>query len=81
MWSIIAGKQEDEIKGKVVVEEPIITTIDVPTRCDLEFKREIKRFIRDNYEMLTYIYNKCFKDYTHIDKKDFYIFAYYNSRK
>lgn len=80
MWSRIAEKKEDEIKEEIIVEEPI-NIVEVPTKFDLEFKRDIKKFIRDNYEMLTYIYNKCFKDYTHIDKKDFYIFAYYNSRK
>lgn len=80
MWSRIAEKKEEETKVENKVEEPI-NTIEVPTKFDLEFNRGIKNFIRDNYEMLTYIYNKCFKDYTHIDKKDFYIFAYYNSRK
>lgn len=81
MWSRIAEKKEEEIVKENVVVEPITNTVDVPTKFDLDFKKNIKRFISENYEMLNYIYNKCFKDYTHIDKKDFYIFAYYNSRK
>ena len=81
MWSRIADKkQEEDVVVKIKTEEDI-TTVEAPTKFDLEFKRNIKKFIRDNYEMLNYIYNKCFKDYAHIDKKDFYIFAYYNSRK
>ena len=82
MWSRIADKkQEEDVIVKIKTEEDIITTVEAPTKFDLEFKRNIKKFIRDNYEMLNYIYNKCFKDYAHIDKKDFYIFAYYNSIK
>lgn len=81
MWSRIAEKKEEEIVKENIVVEPITNTVDVPTKFDLDFKKNIKRFISENYEMLNYIYNKCFKDYTHIDKKDFYIFAYYNSRK
>lgn len=81
MWSRIAEKKHEETTGEIVVETPVITTVEVPTSFDLEFKRDIKKFIRENYEMLTYIYNKCFKDYAHIDKKDFYIFAYYNTTK
>ena len=81
MWSRIADKkQEEDVVVKIKTEEDI-TTVEAPTKFDLEFKRNIKKFIRDNYEMLNYIYNKCFKDYAHIDKKDFYIFAYYNSIK
>ena len=81
MWSRIADKkQEEDVVAKINTEEDI-TTVDAPTKFDLEFKRNIKKFIRDNYEMLNYIYNKCFKDYAHIDKRDFYIFAYYNSIK
>jgi hypothetical protein len=81
MWSRIADKkQEEDVVVKIKTEEGI-TTVEAPTNFDLEFKRNIKKFIRDNYEMLNYIYNKCFKDYAHIDKKDFYIFAYYNSIK
>ena len=81
MWSRIADKkQEAYVVVKIKTEEDI-TTVEAPTKFDLEFKRNIKKFIRDNYEMLNYIYNKCFKDYAHIDKKDFYIFAYYNSIK
>jgi hypothetical protein len=82
MWSIIADKkQEAYVSTEHKKIEENITTVEVPTRFDLEFKRNIKKFIRENYEMLNYIYNKCFKDYSHIDKKDFYIFAYYNSIK
>ena len=81
MWSRIADKkQEEDVVVKIKTEDDI-TTVEAPTKFDLEFKRNIKKFIRDNYEMLNYIYNKCFKDYSHIDKKDFYIFAYYNSIK
>jgi hypothetical protein len=81
MWSRIADKkQEEDVVAKIKTEDDI-TTVETPTKFDLEFKRNIKKFIRDNYEMLNYIYNKCFKDYAHIDKKDFYIFAYYNSIK
>lgn len=81
MWSRIAENKVDETAVEIVVEDPIITTVEVPTRFDLDFKNNIKKFIRENYEMLNYIYNKCFKEYTHINKKDFYIFAYYNSTK
>jgi hypothetical protein len=81
MWSRIADKKEEE---EVVFEnktEDDIEVVEVPTTFEIIFKKEIGRFIRDNYDMLNYIYNKCFKGYAHIDKKDFYILAYYNSRK
>ena len=81
MWSRIADKKQEEDGVVKINTEEDITTVEAPTKFDLEFSRNIKKFVRDNYEMLNYIYNKCFKDYPHIDKKDYYIFAYYNSRK
>ena len=80
MWSRIADKKEEEVVTENNTED-VINTVEAPTRFEIIFKKEIGRFVRENYDMLNYIYNKCFKGYAHIDKKDFYIFAYYNSRK
>ena len=44
MWSRIAGKKDDETIGEIITEETI-TTVEVPTSFDLEFKRNIKKFI------------------------------------
>ena len=81
MWSRIAEKKEEIILAENKDEEPEIEVIKVPTKFELEFNREIKGFVKDNYDILNYLYNKCFKGYGHISKTDFYIFAYYNSRK
>lgn len=82
MWSRIAEKKEEIILDEnELVKEPEIKVIEVPTKFDLEFNREIKGFVKENYDILNYLYNKCFKEYGHISKTDFYIFAYYNSRK
>jgi len=81
MWSRIAEKKEEIILAENKDEEPEIEVIKVPTKFELDFNREIKGFVKDNYDILNYLYNKCFKEYGHISKLDFYIFAYYNSRR
>jgi hypothetical protein len=78
MWS--RDNKEEEVIVQNTIEE-YIKTVEVPTNLEIEFKREIKLFVRNNYDMLNYIYNNCFKEYSHINKTDFYIFAYYNSGK
>ena len=77
MWSNIAQNNSVEEIENADIEEDI-NVIEVPRGYELKIKREIKRFIRDNYELLEEVYNKCFKDYRHISKEDFYIFAYYH---
>jgi hypothetical protein len=80
MWSQII-KPDEEVVEERVVKEDTLTTIPVVTGYELRFKREMKSFVEEYQYTLDKIYNKHFKDYDHITKKDFYIFAYVNSRK
>ena len=80
MWSQII-KPDEEVIEERVVKEDTLTTIPVVTCEQLRFKREINSFIEEHKIALDKIYNKHFKDYDHITKKDFYIFAYANTRK
>jgi hypothetical protein len=75
MWSDLIKPEEQKIEEKV--ED--IKVIPIVKGEQLLFKREINSFIKEHKYMLDYIYNKYFKDYTHITKKDFYIFAYKNT--
>jgi len=79
MWSQIIKPDEEVVKDKVKTNEDIKTIPIVSGEC-LSFKREIKAFIEEYRELLDNLYNKHFKDYDHISKKDFYIFAYTNER-
>ena len=80
MWSRVAENKDVEIQGEIEDEQQL-QVIDVPRGYELKFRRNIKRFIESNYETLEEIYNKCFKEYRHITKEDFYIFAYTQSVK
>lgn len=80
MWSRVAENKDIDFEGKVEEDEQL-QVIEVPRGYELKFRRDIKRFIQSNYELLEEIYNKCFKEYKHITKEDFYIFAYKQSVK
>jgi hypothetical protein len=81
MWSELI---KPDYKDEEVVQNNIqdtLSVIPVVRGEQLLFKREIKPFIEEYKDILDKIYNKHFKDYKHISKKDFYIFAYANTRK
>ena len=80
MWSNII-KPDEEVVEEVVAHEDTLTTIPVVKAHELRFKREIKAFVEEHKDVLDNIYNKHFKDYGHISKKDFYIFAYVNTNE
>jgi len=80
MWSQII-KPDEEVIEERVVNEYTLTTLPVVTGVQIRFKREINSFIEEHKYTLDNLYNKHFKDYEHITKKDFYIFAYVNTRK
>lgn len=79
MWSQIIKPDEEVVENTVKTNEDI-KTIPIVTGEYLSFKREIKAFIKEHKDILDKLYNKHFKDYDHISKKDFYIFAYSNER-
>ena len=80
MWSKIAQNNSAETQDTIDIEDPI-EVVEVPRSYELKFRRRINKFITTNYEMLELLYNKCFKEYSHISKEDFYIFAYNQSVK
>ncbi len=80
MWSKIAQTHSVENQDVMDIEDPI-EVIEVPRAHEIKFRRRINKFIESNYELLEEIYNKCFKEYSHITKEDFYIFAYTQSVK
>ena len=71
--------KDEEVVNDTVKDDLIV--IPVVRGEQLIFKREIPLFIEEHQYTLDKIYNKHFKDYEHISKKDFYIFAYANTRK
>ena len=79
MWSDII-KQDEEVAKESKVNEDSLTTIPVIRSHELRFKREMESFVEAHKDDLDKIYNKHFKEYGHISKKDFYIFAYVNTR-
>jgi hypothetical protein len=80
MWSQLI-KPDEEVVEERVVKDDTLTTIPVVTGYELRFKREMKSFVEEYQYTLDKIYNKHFKDYGHISKKDFYIFAYINTNE
>ena len=81
MWSQLIkpdNSHEEVIKNNI---QDTLTTVPIVREYELRFKREINSFIEEHKVALDKIYNKHFKDYDHISKKDFYIFAYANTRK
>ncbi len=76
MWSHIIKVEETFVK-----KEDDIKVVPIVKGEQLVFKREIESFVKEHCSILEYIYNKYFKDYKHITKKDFYIFAYNNTQK
>ena len=81
MWSQLI--KPDNINEEVFQNniQDTFTTIPVARGDQIRFKREINSFIEEHKYTLDKIYNKHFKEYDHITKKDFYIFAYANTRK
>ncbi len=80
MWSQLI-KPDEEVVKESNVNEDSLTTIPVIREYELRFKREIKGFVEAHKDVLDNLYNKHFKDYDHITKKDFYIFAYVNTNE
>jgi hypothetical protein len=80
MWSSIVKPDEDVVEERVTVNDTL-TTIPVVTGEELLFKREISYFLEEHKDVLDKLYNKHFKEYGHISKKDFYIFAYINTNE
>ncbi len=80
MWSQLIKPDEEVVEDKVNVKDTL-TTIPVVSGDYLRFKREIKGFVEEHKDVLDKLYNKHFKDYGHISKKDFYIFAYINTNE
>jgi predicted nuclease of predicted toxin-antitoxin system len=81
MWSqLIKPYNKDEEVVNYTVKDDL-TVIPVVRGDYLVFKREIPLFIKEHQYTLDKIYNKHFKDYNHISKKDFYIFAYANTNE
>jgi hypothetical protein len=78
MWSHIIKLDETFIKKEL---EDNIKMVPIVKGEQLNFKRKIYSFVKEYGDILEYIYNKYFKDYNHITKKDFYIFAYNNTQK
>ena len=80
MWSqlIKPDNIDEEVINGTVKDD--LTVIPVVRGEQLRFKREINSFIKEHKYILDKIYNKHFKDYEHISKKDFYIFAYARSK-
>jgi hypothetical protein len=81
MWSqlIKPDNKDEEVINDTVKDD--LKVIPVVTVQELIFKREIRSFIEEYQYTLDKIYNKHFKDYDHISKKDFYIFAYVNTNE
>ena len=81
MWSqlIKPDNKDEEVVNDIVKDDLIV--IPVVRGEQLIFKREIPLFIEEHQYTLDKIYNKHFKDYDHISKKDFYIFAYVNTNE
>jgi hypothetical protein len=80
MWSSIVKPDEDVFEERVS-DKDTLTTIPVVSGYHLRFKREISLFIEEYKDALDNLYNKHFKEYGHISKKDFYIFAYVNTNE
>jgi hypothetical protein len=81
MWSELIkpdDKDEEVIQNNV---KDTLTVIPVVSGEQILFKREINPFIEEYKDMLDKIYNNHFKEYNHISKKDFYIFAYANTNE
>ena len=81
MWSQIIKPDniDEEVINDTVKDDLIV--IPVVRGEHLIFKREIPLFIEEHQYTLDKIYNKHFKDYKHVSKKDFYIFAYANTNE
>jgi hypothetical protein len=79
MWSEIVKPDEEVVKEDNIIED-FLSTIPVVREHELRFKREMDSFVEEYKDALDNIYKKHFKEYGHISKKDFYIFAYLNTR-
>lgn len=81
MWSqlIKPDNKDEEVVNDTVKD--YLTVIPVVSGQELVFKREIHSFVEEHKDILDKLYNKHFKDYNHISKKVFYIFAYANTNE
>ena len=80
MWAKIIKPDDNVVQVQDTVKEEI-NVIPVVTEYELRFKREIPSFVEEHKDILDKLYNKHFKEYGHISKKDFYIFAYINTNE
>jgi len=80
MWAKIIKPDDNVVQVKDTVKEEI-NVIPVVSGEELLFKREISSFVEEHKDILDKLYNKHFKEYGHISKKDFYIFAYINTNE
>jgi hypothetical protein len=80
MWSRIIKPEEDVVE-KHIKKEDTVQVVPIIKGEQLRFRKNINTFIDEYGDTLDIIYKNCFKDYDHISKKDFYIFAYANTRK
>ena len=80
MWAKIIKPDDSVVQVQDTVKDEI-KVIPVVSGQELVFKREIPSFVEEHKDILDKLYNKHFKDYNHISKKDFYIFAYLNTNE
>ena len=80
MWSSLLKEQKDNAFNTLKKERDInIVPIKIESVHERLYKTTIDAFVNEHHYRLDYLYNKHFKGYGFINKKDFYIFAYYNS--
>ncbi len=80
MWSSLLKVKEGENSFSLKKERDIsCIPIKLESVHERLYKTTIDAFVNEHRFRLDYLYNKHFKGYGFINKKDFYIFAYYNS--
>jgi len=62
-----------------IKEEDELNITECPSREELLYKRTFNNFVKEHRDILDYIYEKQFKEFQHISKEKFYIFAYSQS--
>ena len=78
---IVINSLKEDIKDvKPQTEEEVMgITVRCPLREELMYTRTFNNFIKEHKDVLDYIYEKQFKGFNHINKEDFYTFAYTQS--